>query len=253
LLASLPHLDALRDWILEYELRVVVIDPLYLCLGDDVDPANLFSMGRVLRNASELCQAAGVTLVVCHHTKKNIVSPYEPAELEDISWSGTQEWARQWLLLSRREKYIPGTGLHRLWLSSGGSAGHGGYWGVDISEGTRATLGGRFWQAEILTPEQARAAVVDDQQAAKEQARQQKLDAKQKAVNDADQRRVVQVLGKFPGGETKEVVRTLAGISGSRVNAALAALIESGDVLTTEIVKPNRTKPYPAFTLKADV
>ena len=156
LLADLHHLDALREWIVEHKLRVLIIDPMYLCLGDEVDPANLFSVGKVLRNVSEICQAAGVTLVICHHTKKNIVSPYEPAELEDMAWAGTQEWARQWLLISRRKKYIPGTGVHRLWLSSGGSAGHGGYWGVDVQEGTRATPGGRFWQVDILSPEEAR-------------------------------------------------------------------------------------------------
>ena len=83
---------------------------------------------------------------------------FEPAELEDIAWAGFPEWARQWLLLSRRRKYDPEQGgHHELWLNVGGSAGHSGLWGVNIEEGMRQDEGGRRWNVDVLKASQARA------------------------------------------------------------------------------------------------
>ncbi len=66
-------------------------------------------------------------------------------ELADIAWSGFAEFARQWLLLSRREPYIDGTGEHRLYLRSGGSAGHSALIHLDASEGIQPN---RHWQID---------------------------------------------------------------------------------------------------------
>ena len=110
-------------------------------------------------------------MVLAHHTRKGRADPFAAPELGDIAWSGFQEFARQWLLISRRELYQPGTGVHRLWLSVGGSAGHGGLWAIDIQEGTQATPGGRYWKVKLLSADDARAAVVD-RKATQRQARQ---------------------------------------------------------------------------------
>ena len=59
-------------------IEVVIIDPVYLCLPAEVNAANLFDMGHMLRNVSEVCQVAGCTLVLAHHLKKNVVNPYAP-------------------------------------------------------------------------------------------------------------------------------------------------------------------------------
>src|SRR5262249_22161342 len=65
---------------------------------------------------------------------------------------GAQEFARQWLLLSRRARFVPGTRLHELWLTSGGSAGQSGQWGLDIDEGMlNHDFTGRRWGVKLYS------------------------------------------------------------------------------------------------------
>ena len=120
---SILHLDALKRFCMNDELEVICIDPAYLCIGE-ADHGNLFAMGERLQGISRVCEEIGATLILAHHNRKTgKADPFSPPELEDIAWSGFQEFARQWLLVNRREAYEPGTGEHRLWLSAGGSAG----------------------------------------------------------------------------------------------------------------------------------
>jgi len=118
------HPAAIKEFIAKYSLEVLCIDPAYLAMSG-TDAGNLFGQGEVLRGISEVCAAQGVTVILVHYTKKNTADQFALPQLEDIAWAGFQEFARQWLLLGRREHYMPGTGEHRLWLTTGGSAGHG--------------------------------------------------------------------------------------------------------------------------------
>ena len=141
-LASFEHLDAIRQLILDYQLELLAIDPAYLAL-DGTDAANVMIFGQQLRAVSELCQELGVALLLCHHTRKGSGVDHQPLSLTDVAWAGFAEHCRQWLLVNHRERYDHASGTHRLWLSAGGSAGHGGVWAMDVQQGHISDVGGR--------------------------------------------------------------------------------------------------------------
>jgi hypothetical protein len=228
---SPEHEEALRRFIMDDALEVLVVDPAYMCLPD-VDHANLFQVGEKLRGVSQVCQETGALLLLARHNRKSgKADPFSPPELEDIAWAGFQEFCRQWMLVGRRELYQPGTGEHRLWLSVGGSAGHSALWALDISEGTRATEGGRFWQVNVLRADEARQEVQDQ----REEARREKADA----MLEADQREILSIVAKLKTAETKTALRARASFGHGRFDRAWAALVADGDLRLVQVEKGN--------------
>jgi len=146
----------------ERKIEAAVIDPLYLCLlagqGEKTRNAgNIYDMGPLLLTVARACLDVGYTPLLAHHAKKNLVGSHEPLDLDDLSFSGVQEFARQWMLLSRRAPYVAASGIHQLWLSAGGSCGHGGLWAVDVDEGVLGDdFTGRKWQITVMTANQAK-------------------------------------------------------------------------------------------------
>jgi RecA-family ATPase len=142
---DLPRLDrpgdvvALKRLVEKEKPVCVVIDPAYLAMGGDKS-RNLFAVGSLLYPLAELCESTGCTVLVVHHCKRSS-KPGDPATLDDIAWAGFAEFAGQWLLLSRRRPFDPGTGHHELWLTAGSRAGHHGLWEVDVEEGVVDRLG----------------------------------------------------------------------------------------------------------------
>lgn len=162
-LSQAEQVEALSETIRTNGIKVVVIDPLYLCLlsasegGRRLDAANLFDMGPLLLSISRACLDAGATPLLVHHFRKNVAEPYDLPELENMAFAGIQEFARQWIMLGRRKKFEPGSGLHELWLTVGGSAGHSGEWAVDVREGVMDDdFTGREWDVSVRPASEVR-------------------------------------------------------------------------------------------------
>jgi replicative DNA helicase len=154
-LANPVDLAELQRGLKELQVEVCIIEPLYLCLlagagAQGREASNLFDMGPILMAVARACLDAGTTPILGHHGVKSIAKIHEPMELEDLAFAGLPEFARQWILINRRERYDPGTGMHKLWVSVGGSCGQGGLWGVDADEGIlQDDFSGRKWEVMV--------------------------------------------------------------------------------------------------------
>lgn len=236
--ARFDHLDALAEFLRGDEIEVVIIDPAYLSLPCD-DVANLFAVGGLLGNLSRVCQQEGVTLCVAHHTRKTVANPYEPPELENIAFAGFQEFARQWILIGRREKYQHGTGSHRLWLATGGSAGHSGLWACDIEEGSNTAVEGRTFDCSIKSAE----AAIND-------AKTRDEETKAAAARDKDagnRNKALRTLFKAGEPLTKNQWKSRCGLSGSAMDRIIAALLDAESIVGVEVKHGNRRSGYPGF------
>lgn len=237
-LGSTAHLEALRRLIRDDGIEFLTLDPAYLMMPGG-DAGNLFVTGELLRDVSLMVAGEGCTLNIVHHTKKNIANPHDPPQLESIAWAGFQEFARAWILVARRETYEPGTGQHRLWLSTGGSAGHGGLWGVNVNEGHGH--GNRYWQTEVLKASEVREAVADE----REQAKADKKD--KQAIADVDA--VVRACARLPGHRgTKTDIKERSGLQSTRFGIAFATALNQGRLKQSaeQIVKANN-QAYDAY------
>ena len=230
----------LASLLARHAVEVLVLDPAYMCIPGD-EASNLFVMGERLRKLADICQKYQCTLVLLHHTKHGVVNPHEPPELADIAWAGFAEFARQWWLLGRREKYAPGTGLHRLWFNAGGSAGHSTLLGLNIDEG--AQLGARKWQVQVLSADEARkkarAAIAREKQ------------AEQSEAVDLAVQAIVRVLEQLPTGtgETPRTLRDLARLGAVTAGHALARAMQQGLIETVAVHKNG--KQYEGYRIRA--
>ncbi|MFT5326654.1 MAG: hypothetical protein ACI8P0_004531 [Planctomycetaceae bacterium] len=149
--------------------------------------------------------------------------------MEDLAMSGFAEWARQWILLSRRNEYT-GDGRHNLWMTVGGSAGHSGCYAPDIVEGIHSEFGeGRRWDVACQTASDA----VDADKARKAVAKQ--------ADRRAD---LLAAMIAVPNGETKSVLRTsvIPQISPAVFDKLQVDLISEGIIELCEFKKHGRTE-----------
>lgn len=240
------HIVEMRRIIEEHALDVLILDPTYLMmLSIGNDAGNLFIVGSLLKGLGQLAQDTGCTPILCHHLKKSISEPFEPAELENIAWAGFQEFVRQWILLNRRVRYDPDQGgHHELWMSVGGSAGHSGLWGVDVDEGVRDDAGGRRWDVDVI---EAIVAYHRRSENAENEAEKRKESKRERKRQD-DRKAVFEALAKFPDGETGRVIREIAGLSGQRFNELIEELVEDGYVKKCKVTKSNGQK-YDGFVI----
>lgn len=224
----LPDLNGVEQMLERNSTEVLICDPVYQMV-DGGDAGNLFTMGAQLKPLAEICRKAGCTPLLIHHTKRSSesVRGYQPLTLEDISWSGFAEFARQWLLINRRERYEEGTGMHRIWLGYGGSAGHSGLWGVDIDEGTNDAAAGRHYIVDVQEARNVRQTAQAERDAEKER----QAAAKRATALEGYVQRVRKAL-KGKSGLTRNAIKDLVGIEPKFVSAALERLIDLGEVVS---------------------
>lgn len=233
------HMAALRRFLVHNELEVIILDPTYLMmLGIGSDAGNLFVVGQFLKAIGDLVSETGCTPILCHHLKKSIAEPFEPAELENIAWAGFQEFVRQWLLLNRRVKYDPDIGgHHEMWMSVGGSAGHSGLWGVDVDEGTPQEDKGRRWDVELLSASEAYAQRADDEQRVKERRQEQHREQRHRKHCDA----LWRALQKHPDGESMTSLRRESKLNPDNFQTAIEDLVDDGFAEACTFTKGKRT------------
>lgn len=227
MLHQLPDLNGVEMLLAKLELDVLICDPVYQMI-DGTEAGNLFRMGQQLKPLADICRGMGCTPILIHHTKRSSDAGknFEPLGLEDISWSGFAEFARQWILINRRERYREGSGDHRLWVNYGGSAGHSGLWAVDVEEGNNTAAEGRSYVVTVQEAREAREAA----QAEREAEREQTAAAKRTATLESHLQRVRKIL-KGKAGLTQRQIREAAGISGATVADVLDRLIDLREVV----------------------
>ena len=244
-IANPSHLAALARAIRDHEIKVCIIDPAYLCLlsGDQHgrQAANMFDMGGILRDLSDISRDAGCGLILAHHTRKNPTDKFAVPELEDLAYAGFAEFARQWILINRRTAYIPGSGHHELWLSIGGSAGHSSTWAYTVDEGVPDDdFRGRRW---CVTVEPANNAI--------DHIRAERAARKNQELRDRDRLnadRIVGLLQLATEPLTKNEIRDRLGLSGTILSAALAEVLTRNVVVPTTKLRGNG-QSYEAYQI----
>lgn len=235
-------MEVLRERIAEHRLEVIVIDPTYLCLlkgNVNVQAASMFDMGPLLANIAELCLEAGATPQLVHHYRKPPVfrngkyngngKEADPPELEDLAFAGFGEFARQWMLLGRRQPFDPDTGHHALWLNVGGSAGHTGLYGVDVTEGRMDdAFQGRRWEPHVRT--------LSELMAAKLEEKDHRGDERTQRTKANRRHKLLDALRQFPDGRTLTALAKLAGVDNAVAELLLRELVVEGLVAECDVV-----------------
>ncbi len=217
----------LVEQVVEFGIEVLFIDPLYLCFlagvsAGEVSASNFYQTGPLFKELSARLLAVGCTPILVHHYKLTRADHYAEPQLDDLAYSGIQEFVRQWILLGRREKYQPGTGIHRLWLSAGGSVGHGGLWAVDIDEGQQGEdFTGRKWDVTVQPAGDVR------RHESEEKADRQR--EKQERKDTDDDTRLLAAVDKLATPERAAPytqARDLARLNSAQMLRAVARLVE---------------------------
>jgi len=189
--------DDLIEELKHKEIDTVFIDPLYRSLRAGEAASNIYAMGEKLELIAERIHRAGITLILLHHFRKTGRTYGDAPELEDLSQSGMAEFARQFLLLKRREAYKQ-DGSHKVWFSWGGSAGHQG---LTILEAFDGVYPHRTWQSTLRSVTE-----FDEMEKA---AKKAKTEA-EKGSENADLRgRVLEAIGGNPAISTSDLQREL--------------------------------------------
>jgi replicative DNA helicase len=228
-LADQAQVDALALSLSQNKIEVLILDPVYLSLlagvaGKGLQASNLMDIGPLLLRITAACLDVGCTPLLVHHTRKNLASPYQPLDLDDLAFSGCGEFARQWLLINRREEYEHGTGTHRMWLVIGGSCGQSGLWAADIEEGQlEDDFTGRRWEVIVANGAEVRDLA--------------KAEKAQRAMKEKDGALLAKLDLLDPKGDGIGVtrLRSALGWGGQVANAVISRLTDAGIIEECEV------------------
>jgi hypothetical protein len=233
-LALLGDLVELEDGLRRHQADAFVLDPVYLSLlsgGGDIDARSVFEMGNHLRNVAAVCQRAGATPILAHHANRR-VEVGGPMELGHLAYAGFPEFARQWLLLNRVRPY-DGDGEHALWLSAGGSAGQGGLWQLNVSEGVLGdNFTGRRWKVAMESPTDARQSAAEAREEAEAEKRR-----KEHAKQETRVLVAIDAICLTDPAASKNQLSNRTGYSSTKVGTVLGRLMEAGLVEPHPFVK----------------
>ena len=227
-LTDAQHIATLTDFILKNRIDVVGIDPAYLSMNlQGNEAANQFAVGAVLMSLTKLQAETGCTPILASHMRMHMPPGVMPT-LDHIAGAGFGQWARQWVLLNRREEFNPDEpGTHRLLFTFGGSAGHCGAYGLDIEEGRAAD--GRFWKVDLNSLSQIRKERVAEKEERKREQEQRIYENRRAAV--------LRAMKRFPDGETMTVIRKTASLNPDNFQPVWMDLLTAMEV---ERVRINR-------------
>jgi len=226
----------------EHRLDVMIFDPMYLALMTPetaTNAGNVLQMGPLLKQVVDICLPHGCTPVLIHHTKKlGFKDNKRPLDLDDLSQSGFAEFARQWLLLSRRSDYVDGSGKHELWLRMGGSAGHSGLWGLDVDEGkTSDGLAGVHWKVFVRSTKDVKLEKLEQE------------DEEEEKKNTHHIGRIIKYLKATPEGDTKTGIKESLGMNSETVTKALEVGVAKG--LVEKVIIEKGSKNYEGYKLSS--
>jgi hypothetical protein len=163
--------------------------------------------------------------------------------LDEMAGSGFAEFSAQWLVVSRRRVFEPGTGHHELWLTTGSRAGDQGLWELDVDESTADQPGDRRWRTAVRAVTSAQALADERFVAAREDR-----NLRRRAIAFARQcQRTLELLSAYPDGRTARFIRDNLGMSGDRINRVLDSLIEKGHAVRMEDRLIDRRRPIVTY------
>jgi len=239
-LTSVDHLNRLEQIIVQTESDVVFIDPTYLAMPvNSSESASMFTMGAILRQLSEIAVRTGCTPLVIHHFRESLRHERRPPDLSDLSHAGFAQWARQFILIGRRQAYQD-DGNHALWMRCGGSAGHTGLWGVTVIEGLQEDDGGRIWLPTISSASEVKKSKAAEVQLARQQQASTTL------LNHIC--RLLDVLKANPEGDTRSQLKEMANLNSGYFATSFAA-IERAGIIEPVKIKKGSGQEYAAYRL----
>ena len=101
-LSSDIALEALAEELAEHPAVLVLLDPLYLAIGEKGDGSNLYGMGAVLQAFGSVCRKASAALGIAHHWNKT----GRGTGTSRFSGTGTVEFARTLLSVSDQSSFV---------------------------------------------------------------------------------------------------------------------------------------------------